>query len=139
MIAPWLQHHLERIGAWNADGVTRTVRARRCPSCGAMTLRGLDDIRCAGAATTDGDPLTTLGEAVALLAGRTTYTLRRTAGRLELDHRHQWAVAAHPPGAGEYDVVAEHVCGQATAAALTTTSRLRPPTVHQEIADAPPY
>lgn len=136
MIAPWLRRHLETIGAWNADGISRRASARRCADCGAWTLAGLDDPRCAGAAVVDTTPLNTLGEAVALLAGRTTYTLSRRAGRLELDHRHQWAIGAGTP---DGDVVAEHRCHASDVPALAAASRLRPATAAQEVADDPPF
>lgn len=136
MIAPWLQHHLENTGAWNADGISRRAKSRRCPNCTMWVLAGLDAPKCAGAAIVDTRPLNQLGETLALLDGRTTYTLRRIHTRIELDHRNQWAIAAHPAGNGSADVVVEHRChtpdlpGTATAYSYTAA---------QETPDEPPY
>lgn len=91
------------------NSVTRTVQQRPCV-CGAWTLRGLDDPRCAGEATVAPQPLDAVGELLARAGGRNTYNLHLEAGRLILDHRSQWAIRSKPPGIGAYDVVAEHRC-----------------------------
>jgi hypothetical protein len=136
MIAPWLQAHLEATGAWDNDGISRHAKSRRCSSCGMWVLAGLDDPRCAGPAVVDTEPLNALGEAVALLTGRTTYTLARRGNHIELDHRNPWAIAANNP---EGDVVAEHTCRTTTPPLQLAPTRLRPPTRRQELADDPPY
>lgn len=110
MMPRWLTEHLAKAGALNVDGITREARVRRCQDCPSWTVVGLDADRCAGPATADAEPLSRVGEALALLAGRQTYTLRRIGTRLELDHRHRWAVGGSRPGDGPYDVVAAHRC-----------------------------
>lgn len=133
----WLTEHLAKTGALHTDGISRTARVRRCQDCPAWTVVGLDADRAAGPAVADPTPLTRVGEALALLAGRTTYTLRRFGGRLELDHRHRWAIAGDQVGGGDYDVVVEHRC---TALALPATeSRLRPERVGGGTHGPPPF
>lgn len=118
MIAGWLQRHLEAQGLWDADGITRRARVRRCRKCRARIIVGLDADLIAGEAVCDIDPLSAIGEAAALILGRTTYCLRWVGGHLQLDHRSHFEVRGHPAGtaykpggAPPYDVVAEHVCG----------------------------
>lgn len=128
MIATWLQRHLEDRGLWDTDGVGRAARARRCRTCRSYVLAGLDADRCALPVAVDPDPLSRLGEAAALIAGRTTYSLRFRSGRLELDDRSQYEIRGDAGReAPRRDVLAGHVCGQPSigaAPALGTTSRL---------------
>lgn len=126
-IPAWLQQHLTTRGLWDADGVARKVRARRCRRCGKLTLVGLDAPRCAGTATTDPRPLSALGEAAALILGLGTYALRFAAGHLELDRRGTFEIRGSPAGAvrvltryDRYDVVAEHRCDIVALPSLPT-------------------
>lgn len=138
MMAPWLIRHLEQTGAWSRDGIGRVAKLRRCQACPAWTITGLDADRCAFAVTTDTQPLSPLGEALAVVTGRVTFALRRTAGsRITLDHRHPIAIAATPAGAGDYDVVAAHVCGADVLP--TIPSKYQPSTRRQELPDAAPF
>lgn len=137
MIPRWLQTHLETIGAANPDGIGRTARITRCRSCHQPVIAGLDADRAAGPATVDPTPLSTLGEALALATGRTTYTLR-TQPRLQLDHRYAIAIRHNPADhlTNNRDVVADHTCGAdplpTRPSRLDQTERARVP------ADAPP-
>lgn len=132
MIATWLQRHLEDRGLWDSDGITRATRARRCRSCRAYVLAGLDSDQCALPVAVDIDPLNRLGEAAALIAGRTTYSLRFRSGRLELDHRGQFEIRGEAQrnltgGQLRRDVLPAHVCGMPSlgaAAQLGEPTRL---------------
>lgn len=138
MIPTWLQHHLEARGLWDIDGVTRAARARRCRTCRKYVLAGLDSDRCALPVAVDPDPLSALGEAAALIAGRATYALRFWSGRLELDHRNQYEIRAG--GDRRRDVLADHLCGQPSigaAPALGMVSRLAPPPTASPAAEPP--
>lgn len=112
------------------NAVSRRAQHRACV-CGAVILVGLDADRAAGEAKVDVTPLTAVGEALAILAGRTTYLLR-TTGRPELDHRSRWHIAG--ASADDVTVLAEHRCGApplpSRPAAVTTT---------KEMPDAPDY
>lgn len=112
VIPTWLQHHLEDRGLWDSDGVTRAARARRCRTCREYVLAGLDSDRCALPVAVDPDPLTPLGESAALLAGKSTYSLKFWSGRLELDHRGHYQIRGDVQRMRlRHDVVARHVCG----------------------------
>lgn len=123
MTTTWarIRDHLERTGRM-VNGTTRRARATTCPSCAAKILDGLDADICAMVATTDPTPLTALGEVLALLDGRCTYTLLRDAGRLVLDSRPDYRIAAMPAGTGTFDVLPEHRCGRPTTAYPTRPS-----------------
>lgn len=109
LIAGWLQQHLENRGLWDSDGTTRVARARRCRTCREYVLAGLDANRCALPVAVDPDPLSPRGEMVALLAGRTTFSLRLLADQLELDRRSAFEIRS---GRTErLDVLGRHACG----------------------------
>ncbi|KAB2347319.1 hypothetical protein [Actinomadura rudentiformis] len=105
--------------AWllrQTGGVFRTAILGRCPRCYAPILTGLDDDNAARTARADPTPITPLGEAVALLAGRATYDLLAPYGRRELWRRDQW----HISGARKHPVLPEHRCGQPLDAHIET-------------------
>lgn len=106
----WLVRHLQTIGAMGNDRVGRRARLTRCRYCPCSILVGLDADRCAWVARADPLPLAPIGEALAILSGRTTYTLHVGIGRLELQARNRWQIQAAPAGT-RYDVLAAHVCG----------------------------
>lgn len=120
MIDRWIQTHLETRGLWNADGVSRAVRARQCRKCHKLVLTALDSDMCAGVAIVDPTPLSPLGEAAALILGRRTYFLWPRLDRLELDLRYDGAIAGRPAGAGRYDVVGTHECGTGPLPSIKT-------------------
>lgn len=94
--------------------MSRYTDVHRCRKCRQPVLVGLDGDLCAWIATVDRTPLSPLGEALALLAGRATYHLRQNGRRLYLDRRDRWQIAGNPAGESErlwpFDVVADHVC-----------------------------
>lgn len=131
----WLRRHLEASGHLSPDGVTRAARTTHCRRCGAVVMRGLDGDKAAFPATVDPEPLTALGEVLALLAGRGTYELRWVGHRYELDARDQWQIQGRPPA--EIHAVAEHACGSGlTAAGYRPDDPTPPPT---EYPDDPPF
>ena len=139
MIAAWLQRHLEDLGRWDSDGVTRATRARRCRTCREYVLTGLDADRCALPVAVDADPLSARGEAIALLAGKPTYSMRWLSGRLELDHRGHFEIRG---GTRRLDVLAGHVCGQPSLGLipeLGTTTRLFRVEALQPLGAEPPF
>lgn len=107
MIPTWLQRHLEATGRWNSDGVARRVSGGHCLDCRAQVIRGLDSDPAGLPVTCDPQPLDQLGEALALVAGRSTYGLTRTADRWQLDQRSRWRIA----GGRRALVLAAHRCG----------------------------
>jgi hypothetical protein len=117
MIPTWLLRRLEDAGRLDADGTRRTVRTVTC-RCGAAVLAGLDADRCALAVLVDPAPVDVRGEALAVLAGRSTYDLHG----LELDRRDVWRLA----GPRRAPVLAEHRCGAVPlpAAEMEMHSRL---------------
>lgn len=133
-ITPWIIDRLIRSGAMTESGLTRRARPRPCPSCGAWTVCGLDADLLALEARCDATPLTALGEVLALAAGRRTVELVRTRGRLQLEQRWADHIEGRPAGAGTYDVLAEHRCGQPIppAYAAPTTHVTPTSTSHQD-------
>lgn len=85
--------------------LTTRARFEPCPSCQALTIRALDDHVCACDVRLDPLPLDLAAEAHALLDGRRTYDIFRTAGRHEIARRDQWRIRhrRHP-------VLATHQC-----------------------------
>lgn len=107
----WLRDHLIRAGHITETGLTRHARLRRC-HCGLWTLSALDGDRCALEAHCDPRPLTPIGEALAWLDHRRTWSLTRTR-RFELDPRDQHTITHHPAGTQpRCDVLAQHACGR---------------------------
>lgn len=112
MIPTWLQPILDAKGVTNADGVSRAARARHCRRCGRTTLRGLDADRAAIAVTVDPTPINTLGEFLAISAGRITYDLEWRGGRYELSPREPAHIQAAPARLrARRQVVVSHSCG----------------------------
>lgn len=137
MIPTWLKAQLEDRGLWNGDGINRRAKVRR-HTCGAHVVAGLDDPRCAIPVIADTVPLSALGEALALVAGRSTYALRRGAGAAEIDHRSQAHIKGSPAGTAGYDVVAEHRCLDHSLDPFAIDTSY-PPAPAKETHDEPPY
>lgn len=122
----WLVRHLQTIGAIGNDRVFRAARPARCRHCACPVLTGLDADRMAWVATVDPLPLAPIGEALALLAGRSTYALHVGVGRCELQIRDRWQIQGSPAGT-RYDVMATHVCGGPWLPQAPTVSRVPDP------------
>jgi len=86
-------------------------------------MTGLDGDVMARAVKIDVVPLSALGEVVALLAGRETFSLSWIAGRgrYEIDVRYCEEIRGIPPGSTvNADVVAAHRCGAPALPRLMT-------------------
>jgi hypothetical protein len=117
-----------------AKAENRTWRATilTCPRCDALVLRGRDGHATIRVATVDPQPISQVGEAVALIQGRTTYNLYTAEGsRLELYRRTDF----HIRGERHRPVVADHVCG----AAPLDPADLPPPAPPKPQSFVPPF
>lgn len=116
----WLAQHIET--ATGAPVGSRRARARSCRDCHAYVLAGQDNDITALDVRADPIPLSMVGEAIAQLDGRATYALRRRGSGVVLYRRDRWQIGRgarrDDTGGGgpgrfrEFDVVADHVCGQ---------------------------
>lgn len=114
MSIPWevINRRLVEAGAIVA-GIGRRAQARGCNRCRGRIITGWDGDVCALIAEVDPTPLSTLGEALAQLQGRRTYTLASEGGRLVLNDRTPGRIGHRPAGTGHFDVMPEHRCGAA--------------------------
>ena len=89
--------------------------------------------------TLDSRPLSRLGEALALVAGRGTFSLQRFAGRLEIANRDQFRIRGQPAGINGVDVLVRHECDKAGNDLPRTASNI--PGIRQSalLPDQPPY
>lgn len=113
-IPAWLRRHLAETGVM-VQGFTRRARVVSCFKCGQPVVKGWTDEPCSILATCDLGALSNLGEAMALMQGRTTFDLAYRGGRLELDIRDQDEIHGSPaedPGwyRAKADVLATHAC-----------------------------
>jgi hypothetical protein len=124
MMDTWLRDHLIRAGHLTETGYTRRARLRPCHQsyklpgsrwvgkCLDLVLVGLDGDTCAFEVACDPQPLNTVGEALSLLEGRRTHTLRREGPGYVLDPRDQHEISFAPAGTKpRRDVVRQHRCG----------------------------
>lgn len=109
----------------------RTVRLRTCPHCRTPVLAGLDADICAFSVRADLMPLTTFGEALALLAGRRTFDLIGGTQAKRLDIREEHNIRARR----RYPVLPEHRCGQGLAAHCEPS----PPQARRPIPEVPQF
>lgn len=141
-VPQWLAQRLIDAGHWDIFGISRNARGRRCRDCNEWVLAGLDADRCAGTAYVDPEPLSALGEMVALMGGRSTYLLRRDTSSFRLDYRDRWAIQGNPAGSHKQrgDVVADHLCHDpGPTGPLTTESVLHRRMEAIDYAGPPPY
>lgn len=94
------------------DGTTANGRVIRCGRCRRVCIRGLDAAVAARDVRLDPSPLSVLGEAVAVVTGRESWSVTlRAQTRLEINPRYSWEIAARPAGELESgDVLTRHVC-----------------------------
>jgi hypothetical protein len=102
--AQWLK---DRQADW-----ARAANLRTCPACHTTVLAGLDADAAALPIRCDPTPLDALGEAVALLQGRTTYDLIETKTGRELYERSAHTIKKPR----RYQVFATHKCAESLAA-----------------------
>ena len=128
-----------KVKEWAVPGnAHRTARPRNCEHCGQYVIRGLD--REYGGLNTDCDPepLSPLGEVMALLSGHITYESVWFAGQHTISHRDKYAISSHIAGDG-IDVLIAHDCARSR---LYDFPRMR--TVHsvrtvEELPIDPPF
>jgi hypothetical protein len=105
-----VQRHLEALGRWNTDGISRKAQMRAC-KCGQPVLTALDHDRTAMVAKCDPTPLNVLGELTALMAGHDTWRLSWNYDHWEIDARDQLNIAAHPAGTKPgVEILRGHLC-----------------------------
>jgi hypothetical protein len=102
--AQWLK---DRQADW-----ARAANLRTCPHCRTTVLAGLDADSAALPIRCDPTPLTLMGEAVALLQGRTTYDLLAVKTGRELYERTAYSIKKPR----RYQVFATHKCDNSLAA-----------------------
>ena len=110
-IPNWLLKKLMIDGVIGPGGITRKAKPRRC-KCRAVILTGLDHpTMCALERRVDPDPLTPLGEALALVEGRYTVSLNHEAGAYVLNQRYDLQIQDWPASTrhGE-DILRQHRC-----------------------------
>lgn len=123
----------------------RGIRALHCPRCRAPIITGTDADYCAEVILADVTPLSTTGEMVALLGGRTTYTLEQPlTGCARLFRRNTNRIARQQPGKPRmpwhhYDVIAGHQCGQEIPDTLTIPTMLAPHALEIDPNEPPPF
>ena len=109
---------------------TRHIQAERCRQCRADVLRGLDDMWAAGPIEVDPTPLSPLGEALALLAGRRTIACEHWHG-LRFTRRSHWQITSRPAGTFRGDVYASHLCGAPALPSIPST--FTPPAISTDV------
>lgn len=125
-------------GKMTAEGISRSARARHCPKCGRVIMSGLDGDLCAFSVDVEPQPVDRYGEALALLSGRRSYSIRRVAGHYEIDERCAIRIAAN--SADDVEVLITHICGQPfTAPSRARARRLAPPERARPGEGAPPF
>lgn len=93
-------------------GGFRTTNWKRCPTCKAITLTGINGDQCAWTITVDPTPLTPHDELLCTLTNRQTASATPNGKNYELHHRDEDMIAGHPPSKGFYGLVfPEHRCG----------------------------
>jgi hypothetical protein len=137
-----IKRSLQARGLWNEDGVSRKAKARFCRKCSAPVIAGLDHDRSAAAVHCDPQPLNVLGEAVALMTGRRTFSLRWLGGHYELDVRFAEHISGSPAGSQPgIDILASHLCNSPDLPVHMhgqPTSRPATPTFGDDL-DQPPF
>lgn len=136
----WLRDHLIASGHMTETGATRQARIRTC-TCRHQVLVGLDSDVAALEATCDPYPLSPLGEALALLEGRRTLTLRREGRGWVLDWRDAHEITSAPAASqARRDVVRQHRCRTTSPAAELLAPSTFPETKPPAPANArPPF
>lgn len=109
------------VAQWLADQ-TRHIQAERCPDCRADILRGLNDTVAASSIDVDPTPLSALGEALAILAGRSTVACESWGGSgARFTRRGHHQITSRPAGTFRGDVYATHLCGSTPLPSIPST------------------
>lgn len=102
----------------------RGAKAAKCIVCKADVIAGFDEDVCARAVVVDPHPLSELGEALALIEGRSSYRLAPQGKGMALWVRDHWQIA----GTGASDTVwvfTDHKCHSAPFPGVTVKARWR--------------
>ena len=124
MIKSWLADHIAT--TTGAPAGAGNLRAEKCRSCGVVVLAGLSSQQAGFSVQVDPQPLSPVGEAMALLVGRWTFALRMAGNHFRLTTRDQWQIKGSPAGSAMYvrtDVVAQHACNAPQLPGLPSTHR----------------
>lgn len=136
-----MARRLIRAGLMDADtGATRSARAVSCPKCRRHVMRGINDSFGGWVVMADPEPLSKLGEALALLGGRATVELRWLGDRYEIDQRDHFRIRGRPAGTNGIDVLVIHECALAQGQPLPQIdSTLRDDIRPELLPDNPPF
>ena len=108
-MSTWLERILIANGTMTESGLFRSARPKRCPTCSAWTLAGLDADLVAAEIACDTIRLTAEGEAWALIDGRETYELAGLGKSRRLERReYAGNIINQPPD--KFIVLASHKC-----------------------------
>lgn len=131
--------HLVAQGLRDGDtGAMRRARAAYCVRCHALVMRGIDAPMAGMSRDVEPAPLSRLGEALALMSGRRTYTLAWRGDRYEIDWRDRWQIQGSPAESrAGVDVVVEHDCDAAEVP--TGETRIALPQSAGVLPDQPPF
>lgn len=117
--ADYIRDRLVRAGLMDDDtGATRSARAVRCPKCRRAIFQGIGADWGGYVVQADPEPLSPLGEALALLSGRATVELRWLGDRYELDCRDHFRITGTPAGTNGIDILVRHDCALANGPPL---------------------
>lgn len=97
---------------------TRAAQLRICPRCHMAIITGLDADVAALLVRVDPTPVDEIGEAKALLSGRTTYDLVGGNKRKEIYPRERDHIAK----SRKYPVLPQHRCGESLSAHVAETT-----------------
>lgn len=132
---------LVRAGLMDEEtGATRKAKAARCGKCNRVIMRGLDSDFGSRLVEADPEPLTALGETLALLSGRGTVSLRWLGDRYEMHRRDHFHIRGSPAGTNGIDVLVIHDCALAVGFPLPgRESTLRDDIPVNHSPDKPPF
>lgn len=140
----WLVDRLIAGGLLDADlMVGRRARASTCQRCHRAVFVGIDRDWGGMAVECDPEPLSGLGETLALMAHRRTFELWSGIGTMTLDFRDYWRITGRPAGrtraqGGRVDVLVQHDCAR-VGQLPTGPSVYRVPTRAADLPDDPPF
>ena len=99
----------------------RAAKAEFCGRCGRSVMVGLNARFGGFEIEADPQPLTAVGEAVALMAGRATVSLAWVGDHYEIDSRDHFRIRGSPAGTNRLDVLVVHDCGLDYGGAIPNT------------------
>lgn len=115
---------------------SRTARPRYCAGCRELVWRGVDAEASGMVVACDPSPLDRLGEILAVLERRATFSLSYR-GRWELNDRMTADIQAGNPR--NADILVEHSCHPSGTQLSRAQSRVRAPVMGEQLPDAIPF